>query len=317
MNIDQHSIAIIGLGNQAKAWAMNLRDSGRDITILLRDGSSSFDKANELGFSALPISKNLDQFSTILCLIPDDQQVPFIEENQQLLQENCRLVYAHGWSIACEDVIQKFPQFNHLLLAPKAISSEVRFQYESKGKLAAVYSIEGSCLNEESKNDNEKWIKALAKDLGITGLYPASARDETYADLFSEQSLLCGLMPYAAKQSFDLLIEKGINPEVAFFECWLEVKLIADAMVKLGPESFFQLISPNALLGAQKAQHLLFDKVYQSKLESLYKEIEDGEFTEFTKRADIEKTREEIIQFWKSSLLNKTYKKVQSQVIPS
>lgn len=315
MNIDQHSIAIIGLGNQAKAWAMNLRDSGRDITILLRDGSSSFEKAKELGFDALPISKNLEQFSTILCLIPDDQQIPFLEENKELLQTNCRLVYAHGWSIACEEVIQKFPQFNHLLLAPKAISSEVRFQYESKGKLAAVYSTEGS--SSDNSTDNDDWIKELAKDLGITGLYPASAKDETYADLFSEQSLLCGLMPYAAKQSFDLLVEKGINPEVAFFECWLEVKLIADAMVKLGPESFFQLISPNALLGAQKAQQLLFDKVYQSKLESLYREIEDGEFTEFTKKTDIEKTREEIIQFWKSSLLNETYKKVQSQVIPS
>ncbi|MDC1175673.1 hypothetical protein OAT67_09755 [Bacteriovoracaceae bacterium] len=311
METNDNNIAIIGLGNQAKAWALNLRDSGYRITILLRKDSSSFKSAASLKLETAVIEEALPQFKNILLLIPDDQQAPFLEKYGHLLLENSRVVYAHGWAIACENIATTFPQFSHLLLAPKAISSEVRYQFETKGKLAAVYSVEAST----SIQNDVSWLKKLATAIGITGLYQSSAKDETYADLFSEQSLLCGLLPYAAKKSFDLLISKGISKEVAYFECWLEVKLIADAMVKMGPESFFQLISPNALLGAQKAQHLIFDKVYQEKLEMLFREIEDGDFVKFTKSTDIDSTRKEMIDYWSNSLLSKVHHEVSDKVI--
>ena len=302
-------VTIIGLGSQGLAWALNLRDSGFDVNIWLRAKSSSKKTADSLELS---VSNELS--SIILLLIPDGQHHNFLQENQDQIPDGAAIIYAHGASCVENNFSKTFPKFNHLLLAPKAIASEVRFQFETGGKLGACSSLEYALG--QDLDACRVLIKNLAEGLGITaGPYPTTFKNEARADLFSEQSLLCGLLPYAAKKSFDLLIAKGIDPEVAYMECWLEVKLIATAMVELGPRDFFDLISPHALSGAHKAQGLIFDKAYQNVLEKLYKDIENGTFFKEVKAQDQQKMRSEVLSFWEESQLQKVHDQLSEDLV--
>lgn len=317
MSIEK-SLIIIGFGNQAQAWALNLRDSGYEISIALRENSPSALKAKELGFNTLCLDQGPQQelyqkVHDIALLIPDDRHLAFFQEFKGLFPKESRFIYAHGASLLQYKLNERFNQFEHLLLAPKAIASELRFQYQTNGKLGACFSVEHAL---KDKNKARELLFRLAKDLGITGgPYETSFSHEAYADLFSEQSLLCGLLPYAAKHSFQQLRTKGISEEIAYMECWLEVKLIADAMVKMGPYEFFQLISPNALIGSEQAQNLIFDKEYQGKLERLCEDIWSGGFFQNIENSDIPKLRETISERWKSSELQAVHDKLKKDLI--
>ncbi len=309
----QAPLVIVGFGNQAKAWALNLRDSGWSIVIALRKESSSRTLASQMNFELIEIGKALSAFQQLILLIPDHCHLEFLQESQNILSQETRLVYAHGASYDEHNFKKNFPHFSHLLLAPKAIASEVRFQFQTNGKLGACSSLEAS-LNPQK---DSLFLQELSQDLGITGgPYPTTFREEAFADLVSEQSLLCGLLPYAALHSYNILRAKGITPELAFMECWLEVKFIADAMIKMGPESFFQLISPNALIGAEYAQNLFFDKEYQKKLEHLCEQIENGEFFSLAAQTKLPKMRKKIADFWKNTELNKVHQKLAKDLIP-
>ncbi len=299
-------LSIIGFGSQAKAWALNLKDSGLEVSIGLRPGSKSFDLAHQLGFKTFSLDESIPS-SLAVVLAPDDAHEAILN---QLKEEAKTLVFAHGFSLFYERLAEKFPHFNCLLLAPKAIASEVRLQYETKGKLGALYSLEKSQNKEESK----KTIVALAKSLGITSLHESSVESETKADLFSEQTLLCSTLPYAALFSFNKLIEKGVNEETAYFECWHEVKLIADTMVKMGPARFFELISPNALAGSEAGRLALFGEDYLEKLEVLYSKIEDSSFANSLKDADFNKIKNQVVSFWSDQQLTKTHERISKEL---
>jgi ketol-acid reductoisomerase len=302
-------VTIIGLGSQGLAWALNLRDSGFDVNVWLRTNSSSLETAK-----SLELSVSSEFSSIILLLIPDGQHKAFLTENSDQITEGSAIIYAHGASCIENDFSKLFPKFNHLLLAPKAIASEVRFQFEVGGKLGACSSLEYALGHDIDAC--KILLKNLAEGIGITaGPYPTSFKNEARADLFSEQSLLCGLLPYAAKKSFDLLISKGIDPEVAYMECWLEVKLIATAMVELGPRDFFDLISPHALSGGHKAQGMIFDKAYQNVLEKLYQDIENGTFFNEVKAQDQTKLRNDILKYWEDSQLQKVHDQLSEDLV--
>jgi ketol-acid reductoisomerase len=312
-NQEQSITAVIGLGSQAKAWALNLRDSGHQVYIGLRHESPSIGKAEELNFPFFVLGPELTQYKTILLLIPDQNHLAFLEEYAQFIKNGARVIYAHGASMVEHSLAKKFPHCHHLLLAPKAIASEVRFQYQTKGKLGAIYSVEQS----PQQSKDEEFLLGLARELGITGgPYPASFQQEAYSDLFSEQSILCGLLPYAAELSYQTLREKGMPKEVAYMECWLEVKLICDAMVKMGPLAFFQLISPYALVGGEKAQKLIFDKGYQKTLESLWTDIENGEFFKEVHSPKNKSLRQTVINYWENSELEKVHQDLKANLIP-
>jgi ketol-acid reductoisomerase len=257
------SFVIIGFGSQAKAWALNLRDSDVEVYIAMRKGSDSIKKVRELGFSTLLLGENqLKAFKNFALLIPDHKHELFLRDFGNEFTENSRILYAHGFSYCKGEFQSRHPHLRHLLLAPKSIASELRFYYESKGKLAAVISSEGS----PSKNEDLLYLKEIALKLGINvGPFEATFLEETYADLFSEQTILCSLLPYGALKSYQKLVKKGISGEIAYIECWYELKLIAESMVKMGPVEFFKLISPNALFGGEKARKILFDDSYEKK----------------------------------------------------
>ena len=303
-----NNIAIIGFGNQAKAWALNLRDSEVDFSIGLRTNSNSTKLAESMGMDVFDFTKSAKAFTHFIILTPDETHKEIIK--LILKQKNsASFIYAHGYSIVDTDILKLAKTSSHLLLAPKSIASELRFEYETKGKIPAAFSFE---YNKDEQN--EALLKELARNIGITCLKEASFKDETYADLFSEQTILCSAIPYLAKHSFDTLVEKGISKEVAFFECFHELKSISATFVKLGPENFFNLISPNALIGSETGSGQLFNAQYISKLDQIFDNIESHDFMREIDKTDIDQLREKILKFWNQSELQNTYNSLKDEL---
>lgn len=302
------AVTIIGFGSQAKAWALNLRDSGIAVSIALRKGSTNLPNAQNLGFKTILAESNELKNSTLLVmLIPDDQHSTFLSQNQNFLPSSAHIVYAHGFSLSKHSLEKYYPQFKHSLLAPKAIASEVRFQYEVKGKIGAAYHCDSTLIDE---------INSLAKAAGITALYKSTPLEECQADLFSEQSLLCSILPYVALESFNTLRKNNISSEVAFMECFLELKSISHALVTLGPEAFFKLISPNALIGSQKGRQLLINDQFKKSLDELFNDVKSGKFFTEVER-DADQLRKVVIQEWDKEELTHLYKKLKAELIPN
>jgi len=305
---NQNAVVIVGFGSQARAWAFNLRDSKRPVVIALKPQSQSFAKARSLGFEAIELeSESLKHYSEFVMLIPDDKHVDFFQKNASHLQPGSHFIYAHGFSLSKERLHEKYKNHQHSLLAPKAIASEVRFQYESQGKIgAAFYAPDSLC---------EEKLRSLAKDVGFTALYKSHFEEECLADLFSEQSLLCSLLPYGALKSYNLLRKNGVSAEVAFMECYLELKSISQAFVTLGPEAFFNLISPNALIGSQKGRKLLMDKSFDQAMEQILIDIKNKEFYKEVE-ADADQIRAQVVNEWKNEELTQTFEKLKKELIP-
>ena len=156
------TITLIGFGNQAKAWALNLRDSGYQVSIALKDNSPSIEKAQALSFEVVALKEAAALGGDFVNLTPDHLHHEVLAGIK--FKSGSRLVFAHGYSIASELVDKTECGAEILLLAPKAIASELRFLYETKGKLGAVYSVEYASDKASAKN----WLSMLAKDLGIT-----------------------------------------------------------------------------------------------------------------------------------------------------
>lgn len=299
--------SIIGFGNQAKAWAMNLRDSGIEISIGLRKNSSSYQAAEKMGFQTFCFENEPIKSEAFALLTPDDTHSNILESIINF-NKNKICLYAHGFSFNQGNFAKTFPSIEHILLAPKSIASELRFNYETNNNLVGIYSLEGA------QKLDEVTLKSFAQKLGLKSIYNASFKEETNADLFSEQSILCALLPYGALTTFNTLRNKGYPKELAFFECFYEIKLIADTLLKVGPQKFFDLISPNALIGSEKGQKLLFDQSFQNKLDTLLKEIENKNFEEEIEKTDIVALRQKINQTWSSEELSKVYDQLKDYI---
>ncbi len=304
-------LSIIGFGNQARAWALNLRDSGFPVRIALRAGSPSEKEARSSTLGLVEIgSSEFYQSEAVALLIPDDEQEKFLASHGEKLKPGARILYAHGYSVSRKNLQTKFPALEHILFAPKSIGTELRKQFELKGKLGAVFSLE---YVKGNRPETEIWLRTLASSLGITmGPYATSFLRETNADLYSEQGLLCSLIPYAASEMFRHLIEEGTEPELAYFECWHELKLIINAMIDKGPEGFFDLISPNALIGSEKGYQRLMTDDFKNRMRSLLEEIKSGDFDREVENADVPALRKKISARWSQDELNKTFLRINS-----
>lgn len=302
-------VTLIGYGAQGQAWAQNLRDRGYFVKVFLRPSSPSLNKVRKDKFE---IVTSLKESCLILLLIPDQAHKDFFEDNSDQINNEAVIIYAHGASLVEHQWQLKYPEYFHILLAPKAIASELRWQFKNEGKIGAVYSVE--FVIKKTKQIEEA-ILQIAKDLGITaGPYKVTFEQETQADLFSEQSLLCGLLPYAAKKCFDFLIKKGIPEELAYLEAWHEVKLIGNAMDKLGPLDFFKLISPHAFTGAVKAKSMLLNESFDQAHKNLFSDIVTGKFFEEGNSKETETQLENELDYWKKSLIQKTYNEIKPKL---
>ncbi|MBT7611183.1 MAG: hypothetical protein HN576_15585 [Bacteriovoracaceae bacterium] len=296
-------IGIIGFGSQAKAFSANLLDSGFNITIILRSNSPSLAIAREQKFQVINFEKQKipSEIKHLIMLTPDETHEKILSLITELNPGlNFCFLFAHGYSFIKENLKEKFPQHSFALLAPKAIASELRERYLQKEKLVGV-------IDTSHCNSQKQFIEIIAAKMGLTKLITSTFKDETRADLFSEQTLLCSLLPYGALKSYEYLVHKGIDPELAFVECWMEVKLIADAMLDKGPVGYLNLISSNALIGGEKAQKKIFDEDYNKKLDSLWEDIENGSFFREIDAMNVSKLKEEVINKWSRHSLQASY----------
>jgi ketol-acid reductoisomerase len=300
-------LTILGFGNQAKSWAQNLKDSGVRVRVALRPTSPSRERCARLGFEVVTIgTPEFFEDAVFALLTPDDTHHLILESVGKDFKSGSLMLYAHGYSCTTYKFQDLYPDLKHILFAPKAIGTALREEYLRQGKLGAVYSLEHIALNK--KKDMEEFIQDFAKNLGISmGPFPTSFEREMKADLFSEQGLLCSLLPYVAQEMFQTLVDDGVEKELAYFECWHEMKLIAGAMVDAGPEAFFKLISPNALIGSEKGLEKLLTPDFKKNLRGLYEEIKSGDIHKEFEVADANKLRDKITSRWKETELQKTF----------
>ena len=292
-------LLIIGFGNQAQAWAANLQNSKMRVAIGIRENSPSIVKIKEQGLELIDLdNQDLKLWGKIALLIPDDQHASWLLCYSKKISPGTQIIYAHGFSVTSSSLVEKYPQFSHTLLAPKAIARELRSRYLSGQMLSGVM-----CAESESEKN---YLRQLALALGFThGPFEASFDQETTADLLSEQVILCGGLPYLALLCFQALREKNIPAELAYLECWFELKLIVDTMTELGPEKFFSVISPNALLGAEKAQKILFDDTFKTNIKTLLTDIRSGGFSKQVEKEDFSRLKEKVQSFWRDQELTR------------
>lgn len=278
------TVATVGYGNQGRAQALNLRDGGARVIIGQRTGSPRHAQALEDGFEVYDAAAATERADFVLMLVPDHLMAAvFAREVGPALREGSALVFSHGYAIHFGQITPP-DGIDTILVAPKGIGHQVRAQYVAGHGVAVLVGVQkdatGSALNR---------AVALAGAIGrgIAGIYETTFRDETECDLFGEQAVLCGGVPELLRLSYETLVEAGYPPELAYFECIHELKLIADLIYSRGVSRMFNAISPTAAYGAFTRGPRVINEDTRTELRALLAEIRSGAFTkEFRKESE-------------------------------
>src|SRR5689334_7641491 len=220
-------VAVIGYGSQGHAHALNLRDSGVDVRVGLRPGSKSVAKAEEQGLKVLPVAEAVEEADVIVVLAPDQfQRTIYAEDIAPHIAAGDTLVFGHGFNVRF-GYIQAPEGVDVILVAPKAPGHTVRREYVAGRGIPDIIAVE-----QDASGTAWDLAKSYAKAIGGTraGVIKTSFTEETETDLFGEQSVLCGGVSQLVMYGFETLTEAGYQPQVAYFECLHELKLIVDLM---------------------------------------------------------------------------------------
>ncbi|MDK2822739.1 MAG: ketol-acid reductoisomerase [Clostridia bacterium] len=268
-------IAVIGYGSQGHAQAQNLQDSGLDVIVGLRQGSKSFAQVEADGLKALTIEEACEQADVFQILLPDEHHQNVYEKYiKPNLKAGKTLVVSHGFSIHYGLIVPP-ADIDVFMIAPKTPGHLLRRLYvEGKGVpgLAAVYQdATGQC-----------WDKALAyaKAIGCTraGVLETTFQEETETDLFGEQAVLCGGVTELVRAGFDTLVEAGYQPEIAYFECLNELKLIVDLMYEGGITWMRHSISDTAEFGDLISGRRVINEDVRKEMKKMLEEVQNGQF---------------------------------------
>ena len=269
------TIAIIGYGSQGHAHALNLKDSGMDVIVGLYEGSKSESKAINDGLKVFPVSKACEKADWIMILLPDEfQKDVYIKEIEPNLKENKILSFAHGFNIRFELI--KPPNFvDVVMIAPKGPGHTVRWEYQNGQGVPALFAVE-----QDYSGNARALAMAYAKGIGGTraGILETNFKEETETDLFGEQAVLCGGLSELVKAGFETLVEAGYQPELAYFECLHEVKLIVDLMVKGGLSQMRDSISNTAEYGDYVSGKRLINSETKKEMKNILNDIQNGIF---------------------------------------
>ena len=275
--IQGKKVAIIGYGSQGHAHALNLMDSGCDVRVGLREGSSSVDKAREAGLKVTDMATAAKEANVIMILTPDETQPAvykeFVEPN---LEAGDTLCFAHGFNIhygyikAPEDV-------NVIMIAPKGPGHIVRRQYTEGSGVPDL-----ACVYQDATGD--AWDIALSYAWGLggarSGIIKSTFKDETEEDLFGEQAVLCGGLVEMIKAGFETLTEAGYPEELAYFEVYHEMKMIVDLMYESGIHFMNYSISNTAEYGEYYAGPKVINDESRRAMKEILARIQDGSFAQ-------------------------------------
>ena len=269
------TIAIIGYGSQGHAHALNLKDSGMNVIVGLYPGSKSIAKAEAAGLKVHPVAEAAKAADMIMILLPDEvQKSIYTNEIEPHLSEGNILAFAHGFNIHFSQVVP--PAFvDVVMIAPKGPGHLVRRTYEQGEGVPALFAV-----YQDASGEARDRAMAYAKGIGGTraGILETTFREETETDLFGEQVVLCGGLSALIKSGFETLVEAGYQPELAYFECLHEVKLIVDLIVEGGLAKMRDSISNTAEYGdLTRGPRIVTDDTRQ-EMRQILKEIQSGQF---------------------------------------
>lgn len=268
-------VAVIGFGSQGHAHALNLKESGVDVVVGLYKGSKSWEKVKENGLEVMEVAEAAKASNVVMILVPDEKQRSIYTENiKPYLEEGDALAFAHGFNIHFSQIVP--PEYvDVFMVAPKGPGHLVRRVYE-EGKgvpaLVAVY---------QDYTGNAKNIAlAYAKGIGAAraGVLETTFKEETETDLFGEQSVLCGGATELIKAGFDTLVEAGYQPEIAYFECLHEMKLIVDLLYEGGFENMRYSVSDTAEYGDYMVGRRIINEETRKEMKAVLNEIQTGKF---------------------------------------
>ncbi len=273
--LDGKKIAILGFGSQGHAHAMNLKDSGADVVVGLRPGSAHIAKAEAAGIPVMGIEEAAEAGDIVMMLVPDELAANIYKTQvEKHLKEGNVLAFAHGFNIHYNQI--KPPAgVDVIMIAPKGPGHTVRSQYvEGAGvpSLIAVY--------QDASGKAKDYALAYASGIGAgrSGILETTFKEETETDLFGEQAVLCGGVTELMKAGFETLVEAGYEPEMAYFECIHEMKLIVDLIYTGGFDKMRYSISNTAEYGDYRTGKRIITEETRKEMKKVLSEIQDGTF---------------------------------------
>lgn len=268
-------VTIVGYGSQGHAHANNLKDSGVEVTVGLRPGSPSWAKAEKAGLNVKPVAEAVGGADVVMVLAPDEHQPKLYREIiEPNLKPGAALAFAHGFNIHFQQ-IEPRADLDVIMIAPKGPGHLVRSTYLQGGGVPCLIAVH---------QDATGFAKAIALSYacanggGRAGIIETSFREETETDLFGEQAVLCGGVTALVQAGFEVLTEAGYAPEMAYFECLHELKLIVDLMYEGGIANMRYSISNTAEYGDLTRGPRVIDARVKDEMRKILKEIQIGEF---------------------------------------
>ena len=267
-------IVVAGYGNQGRPQALSLRESGFDVRVAARPKGEGWTRAHEDGFEVGSTAELAREADILILLLPDEVHGDvFRDDIAPNLPRGAAICFAHGFSVAFGEV--ETSDHDLILVAPKGQGTRLRDLYRAGSGLPCLLAVE-----RDVSGRAQGLALAIAWGLGClrVGAFETSFREEAISDLFGEQAVLCGGVPALIKCAFDILVEKGFSPEVAYFECFYELKIIVDLFEKHGFSGMRDMISGTAAYGSMKYGEVTVSDETRRILEGLFERIESGEF---------------------------------------
>ncbi|MCP3177805.1 MAG: ketol-acid reductoisomerase [Desulfuromonadales bacterium] len=268
-------VAVIGYGSQGHAHSNNLKDSGVDVIVGLRKGSASWAKAEKAGLQVLETSEAAKVADVLMILVPDELQGDmYREEIEPFMKKGAYLAFGHGFNIHFGQIVPK-ADVNVFMVAPKGPGHMVRHEYTKGGGVPSLIAI----YQDPTKDTKEVALAyASANGGGRAGIIETTFKEETETDLFGEQAVLCGGASALVQAGFETLVEAGYAPEMAYFECLHELKLIVDLMYEGGIANMRYSISNTAEYGDLTRGPMVVTPETKKAMKEILRQIQEGEF---------------------------------------
>ena len=273
--LEGKTVAIIGYGSQGHAHALNLHESGVNVIVGLYNGSKSWKRAEDAGLKVMTTEDAVKNADIVMILVNDEKQAKLFKESiEPNLKSGAYLAFAHGFNIHFGQIKPK-EDINVIMIAPKGPGHTVRSQYlEGKGVPSLI------AVAQDPSGDSEQVALAYAAGIGAgrAGIFVTSFKEETETDLFGEQAVLCGGVTALIKAGFDTLVEAGYQPEMAYFECCHEMKLIVDMINQGGFKYMRYSISDTAEYGDYITGPKIVTDETKKAMKNVLKDIQEGTF---------------------------------------
>ncbi len=274
--IKSKKVAIVGFGSQGHAHALNLKDSGvKEIVVALRENSPSIKKAEQAGLKVMNLSDAAEWADVLMILAPDELQSAIYKNHvEQRMRQGTSLAFAHGLNIHF-DLITARDDLDVFMVAPKGPGHLVRTEYQKGGGVPCLMAV-----HKDSSGAAKDLALSYASAIGggKSGIIETTFRDECETDLFGEQVVLCGGLVELIKKGFETLVEAGYPPEMAYFECLHEVKLIVDLIYEGGIANMNYSISNTAEYGEYVSGKKIIDDKTKERMKDVLKNIQSGKF---------------------------------------